>query len=226
MPIMRQWNCDMYLIRKRLISLAAILAVSVGLASPGLGQTTQASNTRALLAGPKVPEAALGGKGSAFGRRRASGQSLSIREWMRAMKELSLTKEQRSEVQTIVDEFRQKSRDFQQAHGVEFRALRTSIREAREAGRDIMPDKLGRFRELQSRAPVLVEHQLRIWRTLTMEQQEMFRAGLARRHIERNPDRQKGVSGSDSLFVPGKLIDTRVKPKKVGGKKRDTFRHN
>lgn len=211
----------MYLIQNRLISLAAILAISVGLASPGHSQTTQESNPRALLAGPKVPEEAWGGKGDAFTRRRTSGQSLSIREWMRAMGELSLTNEQRSEVQSIVDEFRQKSRDFQQAHGVEFRALRTSVRMDREAGRDIMPNKLGRFRELQSRAPVLVEHQLRIWRILTMEQQDMFRAGLARGHIERNPDRQNGVSGSDSLFIPTKVKSTRVKPKKVGGKKRD-----
>ncbi|MCH7573180.1 MAG: hypothetical protein IH891_09730, partial [Planctomycetes bacterium] len=207
-----------------------------GPASPGFSQTppemlpntppveestTPATVQPALLAGPKVSEAALGGKGSAFGRRRASRQSLSIREWLQSMEELSLTIEQRSEIQSIVSDFRQKNRDFQQAHGEEFRALRTSIREDREAGRDVMPDRLGRFRELQSRAPVLVHYQLRIWRILIPEQQEDLRVALARRRIERMPNRRNGVSGDGSLFIPTKVKDTRKKPETVGGKPRE-----
>ncbi len=137
------------------------------------------------------------------------------------MEELSLTIEQRSEIQSIVSDFRLRSRDFQQAHGEEFRALRTSIREDREAGRDVMPDRLGRFRELQSRAPVLVHYQLRIWRILIPEQQEDLRVALARRRIERMPNRRNGVSGDGSLFIPTKVKDTRKKPETVGGKPRE-----
>ena len=241
---MRLWKCDSYPLRKRVIGLAATLAISMGPASPGFSQTTQPNSPPdassdappveesttlqtvqpALLAGPKVSEAALGGKGSAFGRRRASRQSLSIREWLQSMEELSLTIEQRSEIQSIVGDFRQKSRDFQQAHGEEFRALRTSIREDREAGRDVMPDRLGRFRELQSRAPVLVHYQLRIWRILIPEQQEDLRVALARRRIERMPNRRNGVSGDGSLFIPTKVKDTRKKPETVGGKQKDSSR--
>ena len=230
---MRLWKCDSYPLRKRVIGLAASLAISMGPASPGFSQTTQPNSPPveesttsttvqpALLAGPKVSEAALGGKGSAFGRRRASRQSLSIREWLKSTEELPLTIEQRSEIQSIVSDFRQKNRDFQQAHGEEFRALRTSIREDREAGRDVMPDRLGRFRELQSRAPVLVHYQLRIWRILIPEQQEDLRVALARRRIERMPNRRNGVSGDGSLFIPTKVKDTRKKPETVGGKPRE-----
>lgn len=230
----------MYPLRKRLIGLIATLAISVCLASPGFSQTTppdappdpppfNESTTPetvqpALLAGPKVSESALGGKGESFTRRRAPRQPLPIREWLSAMEELSLTIEQRSEIQSIVNEFRQKSRDFQQAHGEEFRALRASIREDREAGRDVMPDRLGRFRELQSRAPVLVHHQLRIWRILIPQQQEDLRVALARRRIERMQNRKNGVSGDGSLFIPAKVKETRKKPETVGGKQKDSSR--
>ena len=138
------------------------------------------------------------------------------------MEELPLTIEQRSEIQSIVSDFRQKNRDFQQAHGEEFRALRTSIREDREAGRDVMPDKLGRFRELQSRAPVLVHHQLRMWRILIPEQQEDLLVELTRRRYERTRNKKNGVSGDGSLFIPAKVKDTRKKPETVGGKQKDS----
>ena len=157
---------------------------------------------RPLLAGPRVEPGALGDAATTFGGRRRPAPPVPLNRWRQALASLEITPAQRREMAAAVESFVAAQRAFEQTYGEEFRSLRQEIRQAREAGRDVPPPTLLRFREIESEAPNIIDMQRKVWSALSAEQQSQLRSVLAA-----PARRQNDAPPMDSPPPPSSSID-------------------
>jgi hypothetical protein len=125
---------------------------------------------------------------------------ISAEVWMRALRALELTEEQRGAIDAIEQEVRAQTLEFRQTYGEELREIERARREAQQRGERPPPDMLLRYAEINKHAPSPVEAQEKIWALLTEVQQDAMSARLEevqQRMIEERRRRAQGQAETD-----------------------------
>jgi len=193
---------------QRLISAATfalILVICALSATDAAAQTTQpvaspdsiSGTSAALLAGPRVDDAALDDGGPLFGpggQTRRQLTRLQPRQWLEVLRTLDLRADQKRPMRRLVMEFRTAQREFQREHGKEFRELRQSLQASREQGTRIDPQDLKALRELQEMMPSPLPTLREIWDMLDRQQQAEMREKLEQAREEQLDRRNERMS--------------------------------
>jgi hypothetical protein len=143
--------------------------------------STPSPSDAGLLAGPPVEEEATvqnGGRQGLVPGARRQQESLPIRVWISAVRDLGLSPEQQSQVQAIVNEFQAAQRRYQQEHGERMRGLQQQARDSRAAGKEPEPAVREALQKLDSESPKAIDAQRRIWGVLNETQQARMRERL------------------------------------------------
>ena len=186
-----------------------------------------------LLAGPSIEEEEVTSQDMTDRKLKEQGKSKSkvgsgqSRMWMTAMNAIDLTKDQETEIQKIMAEYRKTNQIFQATHGKEIRSIRE---ENDKKKRDVLTTILigapkdqaaisdaskKRMLELMEIAPDVTTYQEKAWVLLSAEQQALFQTkyqALIEEHqklkIERNnkdvpamgEKQNRGFAPKDSQF--------------------------
>ncbi|MBC8203605.1 MAG: hypothetical protein H8E91_07230 [Planctomycetes bacterium] len=134
-----------------------------------------------LLAGPTVQDEEVTQEDMRSERARSTGKDSidhqsrqQLRMWLTTLQSLDLTKEQQTEIKSLVEQLQKSQSAFQKKYGKEIRELKEKSKEAKKNGTDI-PDDVGtRTRELQTMAPKPEEYQSKAWALLSEDQQAEF----------------------------------------------------
>ncbi|MCA9284561.1 MAG: hypothetical protein KDA22_05075 [Phycisphaerales bacterium] len=139
------------------------------------------SADRGLLAGPTVTDAAADGTGGFAGGGMNAGRQSDRRDpvpprvWFRVLSTLELDPAQRERVQAVAQEFQAEARAFQKANGPAIKELEARMKEMGPGGSKELRSKM---QALRSKAPKAEPSMERIWKMLTPEQQDEFKARL------------------------------------------------
>lgn len=140
----------------------------------------QKSPPGGILGGPEVVEDARGG--SPFDRRgdrRPQEPPIPPERWLRMLFSLDLSEDQRTGLQALLNDFRDRQAAFRDQHGERLRQLDRQRREAERAQRPPDAEMIAELQRLMSAMPRLDSVQEPAWRLLTEEQQLRFKAVLA-----------------------------------------------
>ncbi len=141
--------------------------------------TTDQAAADGLLAGPKVKtDDELGGPASMVRPGQQRLQQMPMTQWLRQLRQLGLSAEQWQVIKPEIDGFLAASKEYQQTHGRELRALRVEIRQARQDNKPV-PELLKKATALQGLAPKPEELQEYIWEQLTPAQQDALHQQIA-----------------------------------------------
>lgn len=147
-----------------------------------------------ILAGPAVEPRAQDRSRPAFpgAENTRREPDVPLQQWMRVLRSLDLTIEQRDMLKATEAEFTKSQRDYLESQPAEVREIMRKAREARENGEPPPPEARETLRKFEEGRPKAQEYQQQIWDQLTAEQQGQMKAKLdeikARRAQERKAD--------------------------------------
>jgi len=187
--------------------------------------------TKDLLAGPTIQDEEVTQEEMRSEHSRVTGKNNMnhqsrrlLRLWMQTLQSLDLSKEQQTEIQSLVHQLQKAKEVFQKEHEKEMQELKKKSKEAKAAGNDI-PDDVGtRTRELLAMSPKPEEYQAKAWALLSEDQQinfqQKYQAALEelKKHLEKRKDKQDPMEGeSRKGFGPeDPLFGDRERPTKDG----------
>ncbi|MCI0364546.1 MAG: hypothetical protein L0Y44_13055 [Phycisphaerales bacterium] len=193
--------------RLRLVRILAVVSVMIvadavhAQSAPGPAESKPGDG--GILAGPKVePEAQHEGDGqmNPQGQRTQRQVEVPFVQWMRMVRQLELTDEQKSKTDAVAAEFRQAQDDFTDAQGEEGRELFREARKARQSGERLSPEQRQKMRAIEEGRPKPGPYQERIWAELTEAQQGELKQKLdqARQRMSQARDR-RAETADDSM---------------------------
>jgi hypothetical protein len=94
--------------------------------------------------------------------------------WMLALNSVGLSEEQKGNVQLLVIELKNAEKEFYTLYGKEVTKLRTDARAAKKEGSTLSDTSRKRILELMEFAPDIVEYQDKVWKLLSVDQQNTF----------------------------------------------------
>jgi hypothetical protein len=181
-----------------------------------------------LLAGPKVEAEATQQRNNP-GRPNAGNDQkremdIPFQQWVTTLRGLGLSQEQQDKARSIVNEFQQATRDFQNEHGEDMRQLFGEMREARQSGKEPAKDSRDKLKQFEDSRPKPDAYKQRIWDLLNEQQQGQMKEKLESmrqqmmekrndRRDARRPGNAEGMTGpgrsdkSDPMSKPDSMND-------------------
>jgi hypothetical protein len=124
---------------------------------------------------------------------------------MLALDSVGLSVEQKGNVKLLAIELKNAEKEFHTLYGKEVTKLRTDARAARKEGSALPDTSRKRMLELMEFAPDIVEHQAKVWKLLSVDQQKTFRLKYqdlldeeAKRSLEKKEKGQLEAKDKDS----------------------------
>ena len=133
-----------------------------------------------LLSGPTIEEETVTNEEMVTRKLQESGKTNKLQSqktqktWMLALDSVGLSEEQKGNVKLLVIELKNAQKEFHTLHGKEVAKLRTDARAARKEGSALSDISRTRLLELMEFAPDIVEHQDKVWKLLSIDQQKVF----------------------------------------------------
>ncbi len=133
-----------------------------------------------LLSGPTIEEETVTNEEMVTRKLQESGKTNKLQSqktqktWMLALDSVGLSEEQKGNVKLLVIELKNAQKEFHTLHGKEVAKLRTDARAARKEGSALSDISRTRLLELMEFAPDIVEHQDKVWKLLSADQQKTF----------------------------------------------------
>ena len=133
-----------------------------------------------LLAGPSIEDKEVTPQDMQSRRLQETGKKAKLnsrqqwRFWMSALESIELTKEQQTEVHSLIDEYRAKQKEFQKTYGTELSKIRKEQGNARQDGEMPTKESHNRMMEMMDLIPDPSSCQERAWALMTPDQQREF----------------------------------------------------
>lgn len=196
-----------------------VACVAALLAAPAIGQTSQPDRGKTsppaakdqsddpgrILGGPEITENS-DRPIDQFGRPNQRGraqQIIPVEQWLRVLRTLNLTDEQRGAVERMLDDYRRRAGEFRQRYGQELQEINRARQKAREDGRDFDPALNRKARRIMEQNPSAIEAQRQIWNVLTDDQQDAMREQLAELRAKRLRQFRNDRAGTDRMGMAG-----------------------
>lgn len=200
-------------------SRIVIACVAALLAVPAMGQTSQpdrgqkpppaakdqSDDPGRILGGPEITENS-DRPIDQFGRPNQRGraqQIIPVEQWLRVLRTLKLTDEQRGAAERMLDDYRRRAGEFREKYGRELQEINRARQKAREDGRDFDPALNRKARQIMAQNPSAIEAQQQIWQVLTDDQQDAMREQLAELRTQRLRQFRNDRAGDDRMGMEG-----------------------